>query len=114
MINRREANDLGLNIEKFTASLYSFLRKLRKSYSEQLKLQQPYDIYAVRLQAELNQESEYQYTRAIIESRQFGAHHFVTEGTIFAETIAHESDQPNLQQTVIHDRRKFEGWRKIV
>ncbi len=113
-INRREAKDLGLNIEKCTASLYSVLRKLRKSYSDQLKLQQPYDINEVRLQAVLNQESEYQYTRAIIESCQFGAHHFVTEGTILAETIVHGSDQPNLQQTAIHDRRTFEGWRKIV
>ena len=71
-----------------------------------------HDIDEVRLQAELNQESEYQYTRAIIESRQFGAHHFVTEGTILAEAIV--SDQPVLQQTAIHDRRTFEGWRKIV
>lgn len=113
-INRREASKLGLSIEKCSEELYELLRELRTSYSDQLELRKPYDFNDLRLQAVVNQTTQYQFTRAVIESCHFGAHHFVTEGEIFAELVESEPQQSSLQQTAIHDRRTFEGWRKLT
>ena len=41
-INRREAAELGLNVEKPSDDFYKLLRKIQLSYAEELKLLEPY------------------------------------------------------------------------
>ena len=111
-INRREAADLGLTVERCSESLYKLLRQLRSSYSTVMELQTPYDI---RLIARAGQSIPYRYTRAVIESAIHGAHHFVSEGEVVATELVGQS-QPGgaaMKQTAIEDQRRFEGWRKI-
>ena len=110
-INRREGLKLGLNIEKCSTQLYEILRNLRTSYSNQMELQSPFDFntYAVA-----GQTVNYSFTRAIIESPKFGAHHFKTEGELVSESILQSVDNlPQMPQTAIRDQRKFEGWRRV-
>ena len=113
-INRREASELGLNIEKCTEELYDILRELHTSYSDQMELQKPYDFNEFIRLAEVGRNARYNFTRAIIESHKFGAHHFVTEGEVVAEVNSNETGLPNPQQLAIRDKRNFEGWRKMV
>lgn len=110
-INRREASQLGLSIDKCSAELYKILRKLRSSYSEQMELQVPYDINALAIPGQTN---TYCFTRAIIESSEYEAHHFITSGEIIDEPkIQNQPNQQQLLQTTFRDNRKFDGWRKI-
>lgn len=111
-INRREAADLGLTVEKCSESLYELLRQLRGSYSATMELQTPYDVSSL---AHAGQNISYRYTRAVIESVDHGAHHFVSEGEVVATELIgpSQSGGPPVKQTAIHDQRKFEGWRKI-
>ena len=111
-INRREAKDLGLNVEKPSDQLYSLLRSIHLSYVEELRLLEPYDPYNL-----IGTETSISYTlpRATIESCQTGCHGFVSEG-IISKTMA-AAMTPNghhIQQEVINDNRKFEGWRKLA
>lgn len=73
-----------LNIEKCTKELYDILRELRKNYSNQLEFQKPYDFNEFVRQAEIGQNASYKFTRVIIESCDFGTHHFVREGEVIA------------------------------
>ena len=111
-INRREANELGLVVEKCSAELYELLKALRHSYSAELELQVPYDMNAV---ARPGESVSYVYTRALIESRELGAHHFVSEGEIVSTQLMapNQPGGPAVPQTAMQDRRTFEGWRKI-
>ena len=53
-----------------------------------MELQVPYDINALAIPG---QTSNYNFTRAIIESSEYGAHHFVTEGELIARVNNSES-----------------------
>ena len=112
-INRREAKELGLNVEKCTESLYGTLRKIRESYSTEMELRSPYDLNTLAVPG---QTTHYEFTRAVIESTEHGAHHFVSSGEIITtETISpSQPSHPALKQIAIRDQRKFEGWRKIA
>ena len=111
-INRREARELGLNVENCSEQLYGILQELRKSYSTDLELQAaPFDMNAI---AQPNKKIHYSFTRAIIESPDYGAHHFVSEGEVSSQELPQQ--QPNgvtINQIAISDHRMFEGWRKI-
>lgn len=110
-INRREARELGLNIEVPSPDLYSLLTELHDSYVEELSLLEPYDPFGM-----LGQEQTKSYTlpRAMIESPAYGSHQFVSEGMLTKTTMMNQ--QPNgalIQQDAYHDQRRFEGWRKV-
>ena len=64
-INRREAIELGLNVEKPSDSLYSLLRRLHLSYVDEFKLLDPYDPYSL---LGANATVNYVLPRAAIES----------------------------------------------
>ena len=111
-INRREAKELGLTVEKCSKDLYALLRELQFSYSSHMELQTPYDVNSI---ARSGQTVAYRYTRALLESVVHGAHHFVTEGEIVTTELIAPSQPggPAVKQTAIQDQRMFEGWRKI-
>lgn len=104
-INRREAKDLGLNIENPSNEFYDVLRQLHASYIEELKLLEPYN--ANNLLGSRDTLT-YKFPRAIIESRVLGCHEFISEGS-----LARNKD-PNGVVTGISDQRVFEGWRKVA
>ncbi len=109
-INRREAADLGLRVQKCSEELYDILRGLRKSISDQMELRKPYD---PSIMAEPGKINKYEFTRAIVESTGYHAHHFVSAGRI----EANEMDVPNptggvMKQVAFRDHREFEGWKE--
>ncbi|MYD61288.1 MAG: serine protease [Gemmatimonadetes bacterium] len=111
-INRREAKRLGLNVEKCSEELYVILRQLHNNFSTQMSLREPYDINT--LAADGN-TGKYEFTRALIESVDCGAHHFISAGEIeTTEIIQQDQEGVPLKQIAIQDQRKFEGWRKIT
>lgn len=106
-VNRREAVELGLNIEKPSPEFYELLRNLHQSYIDELGLLAPYDPNGI-----LGGEKEKMYfiPRALIESSGFGSHAFVSEGKLHKETV----QQQGVTIEQIRDSRTFEGWRKVV
>ena len=109
-INRREAADLGLNIEKPSNELYKILRKIDISYTEELKLLQPYTSQELLVNAKVNQEVPYSITRALVEGTKGGSYGFVSEGRIMRVKV----QLNNVPQEGVQDDRTFEGWRKLV
>lgn len=108
-INRREARDLGLPIEKCPAPLYSTVRQLRASYAEELQLRSPF--VEASLASDSGHPVQYSFTRALIESVSAQAHHLVTEGTaLTVDVIDPEAPLP-VPIRQVQDHRKFDGWR---
>ena len=103
-INRREAAELGLKVEKPSDSLYKLLRKVQISYTHELELLEPF-----RPNALLNNgKTTYLLPRVFVEGTVGGCYSFVSEGTVIAVT---PSNIPG-GVTAVHDNRTFEGWRK--
>ena len=108
-INRREASSLGLSVEKCSEGLYGVLRRITRSLSDEMDLQNPFQMNSYATQSGV---VDYSFTRAVIESPVCGGHHFVSEGRI--ETIELVAqDQPGIRQAAVQDHRRFDGWRKV-
>ena len=110
-IYRREARDeLGLNIEKPDDDFYQIIKSTFNDIKSELELNIPYDPNVV-LGTQMT--ANYNARRILIESLQFGAHVFVSEGTLVknVQTIPQQPPLPPIQRTLIDDQRKFEGWR---
>ena len=110
-IDRREASDLGLNIEKPSDDFYAQLKSIHASYTEELKLLTPFtpsEIFA----HEESDISQYQLPRGLIEGAIGGCYAFLSEG-LLSRTMAHPADMPMPQQ-LVSDERSFDGWRKIA
>lgn len=105
-INRREAESLGLHIEKPSDAFYQTLKKLHQSYSNQMKLTEPHNPLAL---ATSNQSVPYEMVRALVESTGYGSYGFVTEGDI----VQVVQETPSGKQERVQDRQTFEGWRKL-
>lgn len=100
-INRREAkNELGLNVEKPSDSLYDLINKTYMSIREELQLRTSFNP-----ESYLGADSSKEYTikRTLIESLAGGTDCFVSEGR-FAKI-----ELP--PQMGIQDQRIFEGWK---
>ncbi len=108
-INRREAADLGLKIEKPSDDLYQLLRNIHLSYLEELKLLEPYTPQAYLGNAALNKDVSYKITRALVEGTVGGCYGFVSEGSLKRVEV----QTNNGPQEGVNDNRKFEGWRKV-
>jgi Serine dehydrogenase proteinase len=106
-INRREATEHGLNVEKPSDQFYQILRRIHLSYSEELKLLQPYSQHVV---IGTNPSSNYSETRGLIESTEGGSYGFISKGTLTKMQV----NTPAGPQDAISDQRLFEGWRKIA
>lgn len=100
-INRREAkNELGLNIEKPSDSLYDLINRTYMSIREELQLRTSFNP-----ESYLGADSSKEYTikRTLIESLAGGTDCFISEGR-FAKI-----ELP--PQMGIQDQRIFEGWK---
>jgi hypothetical protein len=95
-INRREAAELGLQIEKPSAEFYGTLRAVHQSVVAQLKLLEPYTALAVLGNAGVDQPVAYSEVRGLVES---------TEGSLTRVQIG--------PQFGVRDDRSFEGWKKL-
>lgn len=104
-LNRREAVDLGLNIEKPTTEFYGQLKRVHESYRTELALLEP---YAPQALLGTNPQVSYGLVRGLVESRD-GSYGFVSEGTLTRST--HHG--PAGPQDLISDQRTFEGWKRL-
>jgi Serine dehydrogenase proteinase len=105
-INRREAAELGLQVEKPSEAFYGVLRKIHLSYAEELKLLQPYSQQVV---LGVQRTATYFELRGLVESAA-GGYGFVSEGTLTKTQVS----TPVGPQEAVTDQRTFEGWRKLT
>ena len=108
-IDRREASDLGLNIEKPSDELYKLLRKIHLSYADELKLLEPYTPQAYLAGTGVNTPVPFTITRALVEGTIGGCYGFVSDGTLMRVQVPTN----NGTQEGVKDERTFEGWRKL-
>lgn len=105
-INRREAVELGLRVEKPGDDLYKLIRSVHLSFTEELQLLEPFDPHAMLGGAPT---ASYSLPRAIIESRSAGCHQFLSEGAISVVAAPVPGAVVGLK-----DDRRFDGWRKTA
>jgi hypothetical protein len=90
--------------------LYSTIKSTFDDIKSELQLSDPYNPNAV-----LGSSSTADYTcrRILVESVDFGTHVFVSEGTLFKniQNIPQGAPLLPIQQVVINEHRKFEGWK---
>lgn len=100
-INRNEALELGLNIEKPDDELYEVIKNIYLDIENEMELSNPFNINTLY---SINGNSPYNLRRALIESVDGGTDVFVTSGNITGALI------PNLNQLIVTDNKTFEGW----
>lgn len=105
-LNRREAKELGLNIEKPDPILYSQLKGIQDSYGGQLALLQPHSPQILLGAADT---TNYTLVRGLVETAD-GSYGFVSEGALTKVAIQMQTGIQN----AINDQRTFEGWRKLA
>lgn len=105
-INRREAKEFGLNVEKADERLYKFLKAIHASFTQELKLLTPYSQQSVLAGG---QNATYSEVRGLVEGTVGGCYRFLSEGNLTQLTVS----TPVGQQIGISDTRTFEGWRKV-
>ncbi|QLH52789.1 MAG: hypothetical protein CH6_0115 [Candidatus Kapaibacterium sp.] len=99
-INRKEAkNELGLNIEKPDDNFYQLIKKVYDNICQELELLSPWNI---NLFLGNENEKEFCFRRALIESIEYGSNVFVSEGKYIRE---------NGQITTKLD---YDGWKYLV
>ena len=107
-INRREASELGLNVEKPSDSLYKLLREVQISYTHELEFLEPYSPLTLLGNTKPNTPVDYSLPRVFVEGTVGGCYSFVSEGTIMAVMGSNSTNG----QATLQDNRAFEGWRK--
>lgn len=108
-INRREALELGLPIEKPSDDLYSTIRQIHASYAAEMKLLQP---FTPAVELGTADRRNYQVIRGLIEGRAGGCYAFVTEGTVTKVQVASPAAPGGVVEGV-SDQKSFEGWKKL-
>lgn len=108
-INRREAAELGLNIEKPSDKLYKLLREIQLDYTEELKLLEPYNAQAFLTNVKPNVPVPFTIPRSLVEGTIGGCYGFVSEGILMRVQV----QKNNKVQEGVKDERTFEGWRKL-
>lgn len=100
-INRRQASDMGLAVEKPSSALYGILNDIMKSYTSELKTLEPHSPAGVLAGAP---SVSYTHIRALIENTD-SSYGFVNDGTYLVDPAG----GPN-----VIDQPAFEGWRKLT
>jgi hypothetical protein len=100
-INRRQAHEMGLNVEKPSAELYGRLSEITKSYGAELKTLEPFSPMAL-LGGQA--AADYKLVRGLIESsgESYG---YMSEGRL---TLTNQPGGP-----AVSDQKSFEGWRRL-
>jgi Periplasmic serine proteases (ClpP class) len=132
-INRREARELGLNIESPDDTLYALIKGIYASFRDEMELNTPFDPMAY---ISGGKPSPYQIRRCLVESLGSGCHAFVSEGVLTPVALGGPPGlmpmgpippgsmppapmppapmPPGPMPVQINDERNFEGWRKIA
>lgn len=103
-INRTEAQNLGLNIEKPSQQTYNELKAWFFDVVNELELKDVYDPSKV---IGTSQQKDYTFKRCLIESVSYGQDAFVSEGTLISNII----NVNGTNQRTISNNLRFEGWR---
>jgi len=106
-INRRRATEIGLNVEKPSADLYTLLSELTKSYNQELRTLEPYSPTSV-LGALAH--IDYSFVRGLIEGTEAGCYGFMSEGE-FSAGVPNPAN-PAVPPGVVN-KPTFEGWREL-
>ncbi len=106
-INRREARQLGLNIETPSDQLYDLLKEWMLTVRTELELAVPFDQNAI---LGGNQTAPYKCVRGLIESTAATGQIFVSEGELKRVQIV-LPQLGSVPQDAVNDTRLFEGWR---
>jgi hypothetical protein len=105
-INRREAKQLGLNVEAPSQELYELLRSWMHYLRLELELSTPFDPNAI---LGANPGARYRCVRGLLESTAADGQVFVSEGELTrVQVVNPQTQQP---QDAINDSRLFEGWK---
>ena len=105
-INRREAsNDLRLPVTHPSWDEYAVIRRLLRSFCDELELTTPIDPSRVLAGAS---KASYSYSCGLIESVCLGSHAFTAEGNIWALRTSMEDG--TIEERIV-DRRKHTTWR---
>lgn len=104
-INRKEAAELGLAIERPDDSLYSLIKGVYDDLRKEAQMDEPFDPERI---LEGENEKRYEFRRGMIESVLGGSHIFVSEGTLARVNV---QVAQGVVQAAINDTRYFEGWR---
>lgn len=105
-INRREAAELGLKIEKPSDEFYEILRNLYTNVSATLKLR---DRFSPDTEVANNPSVHYRLRRGLIETPECGSHQFITEGVLTKVQVPQQNTPPAIG---FQDNRLFEGWQR--
>ena len=105
-INRREAVELGLRVEKPSDSLYSILREIQISYAHELKLSEPFNRLSLLNPKKPNDPQSYSLPRGLIEGTVDRHFCFVTEGV--ASSLQAPEGEINIANHIT-----FEGWKAV-
>ena len=106
-INRREALELGLKVDKPSDQVYKLLRRIHLGFMQELKVTEPYSPYSILQNQEVGEAVGYSIPRGFVESTDCGDYTFLSEGML---KFVQLSESP--PQVGINDARSFEGWRK--
>ncbi len=106
-INRREADRLGLSVEKCSEQLYQQLARWQELVTAELELDVPFEANAVLRD---QQTATYDSARALVEGTTGLGYTFVSAGTMTRVQIPGPAGLP--MQEAVNDQRTFEGWRR--
>jgi Serine dehydrogenase proteinase len=105
-INRREAAELGLKVEKPTTEFYSVLRNLHATVVADLRLREPFILETIAAGTTFGTSVPYVACRGLIESTDL-AYEFATVGQVTPVQVP----VGNTFGVGFNDARSFEGWR---
>lgn len=108
-INRREARELGLNIETPTQGLYDVVNKLYEDFAADMELRSKFDPMLV-LAGKPNASFECQ--RVLIESPRGGGNVYLTRGTVRMLSVT-QQPAPGMPPVVVQAAETnvtYEGW----
>lgn len=97
---------LGLNVTLPDENLYQSMKNVYNRIAQVLQLAEPYNPAVFLGQQE---QTDYSFTRALIESATGGSHQFLSEGVLVKRQLVNE--QNGVIQDTVQDSRTFEGWK---
>ena len=105
-INRREASELGLQVDKPNDELYALLRQIHLSITSDLNASEPYTPQSLLAESSDEQPVSYTILRAFIEGTGNYNYSYISKGTLQRVEIPGTPPQEG-----INDNRTYESWR---